>query len=111
MTHSVRWHVQLVRQLADGGAPVLTETSGQCPVTIRQMVERSGCFCTRGAVLGSDVICLLPRWQKPHSRRGRLWHQEGVPGVNWGGLPRHYRSIILNTILSRCRSQLHMPTC
>jgi len=23
------------------------------------------CFCTRGAMQGYDVICLLSRWQKP----------------------------------------------
>jgi len=25
---------------------------------------RSGCFCTRGAIQGYDVICLFSRWQK-----------------------------------------------
>jgi len=43
MPHNVRRYVQLVRQLADGGA----------------------CFCTRGAMQGYAVITLFSRWQKP----------------------------------------------
>jgi len=50
MCPNVRRYVQLVRQLADGGAR----------------------FCTRDAMLDYAVITLFSRWQKP-------WHQEGVP--------------------------------
>jgi len=32
-----------------------------------QLAQSRGgaCFCTRGAVLDYDVICLFSRWQKP----------------------------------------------
>jgi len=45
-----------------------------------QTLWRTGCFCTRGAMRGYAVITLFSRWQKPSTCRGRLWHQEGVPG-------------------------------
>jgi len=55
--YNVRRYVQLVRQLADGGAR----------------------FCTRAAMQDYAVSSLFSRWQKPPTCRGRLWHQQGVP--------------------------------
>jgi hypothetical protein len=43
--HQMASNVALVSRLADGGA--------LCPVPI---VERSGCFCTRGAMQNYDVV-------------------------------------------------------
>jgi hypothetical protein len=51
-------NVALVRRLADGGA--------LCPVPI---AERSGCFCTRGAMQGYDaflfIVMLVKKPDKP----------------------------------------------
>jgi len=48
MNANVRRYVALVRQLADGGA--------LCPAPNS---VRSGCFCTRGAVQGYDVVLFV----------------------------------------------------
>jgi len=53
-----------------GGDGVVFAGPAQCYITFGGMCmlpqSRGGaCFCTRGAIQGYDVICLLSRWQKP----------------------------------------------
>jgi len=48
---------------------IITQLPRMLP-NVRRYVQlaqsRGGaCFCTRGAMQGCDVICLLSRWQKP----------------------------------------------
>jgi hypothetical protein len=50
----------LVRRLADGGAP--------CPVPI---VERSGCFCTSGALQNYDVVLVILALAKTPDKSGQ----------------------------------------
>ena len=59
MCANVRRYVALVRQLADGGAC--------CPVP---NTERSGCFCTRGALQGYNVDLFVLALAKTVTPRG-----------------------------------------
>jgi hypothetical protein len=65
---NVRRYVALVRQLADGGAP--------CPA---QNVERSGCFCTRGAMQGYDGYYFILALAKTPDELGQAVTPGGGP--------------------------------
>jgi hypothetical protein len=80
--------VQLVRQLADGGTPRPVPNA-----------ERSGCYCTRGAMQGYDVVLFIVVLEKTPDMSGQAVTPGGSAPIGSGPLSKtiHPISCILLT--------------